>query len=143
MARAMMGQSGMPTLFWKFAYASAYFIHNRIPNSWCMNSSPHKELYIQALAMEMVYLFGAKAIVHITAVQQKHKLSPGAIECRLLKPLMKGGWLLWEPSTNKMVQLVSVVFPQFQLPNEVSEPSPKGSLAHVMNAMSLGEVLKE
>ncbi|MBW0526959.1 hypothetical protein O181_066674 [Austropuccinia psidii MF-1] len=56
---------------------------------------------------------------------------------------MTGGWLLWEPSTNKMVQLASVVFPQFQ-PSAVSAaPVAKGSLSHVVNSMTLGEVPTE
>ncbi|MBW0501223.1 hypothetical protein O181_040938 [Austropuccinia psidii MF-1] len=41
MARAML------TCFWKFAYESACFMHNRIPNSRCMNSSPFQQLYGQ------------------------------------------------------------------------------------------------
>ncbi|MBW0476059.1 hypothetical protein O181_015774 [Austropuccinia psidii MF-1] len=54
-----------------------------------------------------------------------------------------GGWLLWEPSTNKMVQSVSVVFPQFQLTVVSSGPVAKGSLNHVVNTMSLGKVPTE
>ncbi|MBW0469388.1 hypothetical protein O181_009103 [Austropuccinia psidii MF-1] len=37
MARAMMIQSHMPECFWQFAYSSAAFIHNRLPNLQCLN----------------------------------------------------------------------------------------------------------
>ncbi|MBW0535353.1 hypothetical protein O181_075068, partial [Austropuccinia psidii MF-1] len=81
--------------------------------------------------------------MHVPAVNQFHKLASRGIECKLLKPLMTGGWLLWEPSTNKMVQSASVVFPQFQ-PSAVSAaPVAKGSLSHVVNSMTLGEVPTE
>ncbi|MBW0496777.1 hypothetical protein O181_036492 [Austropuccinia psidii MF-1] len=90
-----------------------------------------------------LYPFGVDAIVHVPAVNQPHKLVSKGIECKLLKPLMSGGWLLWEPSTNKMVQSASVVFPQFQPSTVSSGPVAKGSLSHVVNMMSLGEVPTE
>ncbi|MBW0467027.1 hypothetical protein O181_006742 [Austropuccinia psidii MF-1] len=39
MARLMMVQSKMPDRFWHFAYASACFLHNQLPNSHCKDSS--------------------------------------------------------------------------------------------------------
>ncbi|MBW0479844.1 hypothetical protein O181_019559 [Austropuccinia psidii MF-1] len=56
---------------------------------------------------------------------------------------MTGGRLLWEPRTNKMVQSASAVFPQFQSSNKGCLSSAKGSLAHVLNEMLLGEVPME
>ncbi|MBW0515272.1 hypothetical protein O181_054987 [Austropuccinia psidii MF-1] len=91
MARAMMTQSGMPTRFWHYAYASACYIHNHIPNSHCANSLPYQELFGQALAIATIYPFGAEAIVHLPANQQPHKLVPRGVPCKLLKPLMTGG----------------------------------------------------
>ncbi|MBW0528878.1 hypothetical protein O181_068593 [Austropuccinia psidii MF-1] len=93
-----------------------------------------------APSITTLYPFGVDAIVHVPAVNQPHKLASRGIECKLLKPLMSGGWLLWEPSTNKMVQLESVVFPQFQPLTVSSGPVVKGSLSHAVNTMSLGEV---
>ncbi|MBW0527839.1 hypothetical protein O181_067554 [Austropuccinia psidii MF-1] len=91
MARAMVVQSQMPSHFWQFAYTSASFIHNHIPNSWCPKSSPHQELFGRAPSMTMLYPHGADAIVHIPAVNQRGKLTPRAIDCKLLKLLMTGG----------------------------------------------------
>ncbi|MBW0486339.1 hypothetical protein O181_026054 [Austropuccinia psidii MF-1] len=45
MAQAMITQSSMPTRFWHYAYALACYIHNRIPNSQCADSSPYQELF--------------------------------------------------------------------------------------------------
>ncbi|MBW0484414.1 hypothetical protein O181_024129 [Austropuccinia psidii MF-1] len=142
MARAMMVQSGMPARFWKFEYSSAAFLDNHTSKSRRINSSP-QELFRTAPSITALYPFGEDAIVHIPAVNQLHKLGSRGIECKLLKPLMTGGWLLWEPSTNKMVQSASVVFPQFQLLAVLSGPVAKGSLAHAFNTMFLGEVPME
>ncbi|MBW0527044.1 hypothetical protein O181_066759 [Austropuccinia psidii MF-1] len=70
MARAMVTQSRMP----------ASFIHNQIPNSRCLKSFPHQELFGQAPSITTLYPHGADAIVHIPAVHQQGKLAPRAIE---------------------------------------------------------------
>ncbi|MBW0467129.1 hypothetical protein O181_006844 [Austropuccinia psidii MF-1] len=137
MVRAMVTQSQMPARFWQFAYASASFMHNRIPNSWCLKSSPHQELLGQAPSITMLYPHGANAVVH-----QQGKLAPGAIECKLLKPLMMGGLLLWVLRTNKMIQSASVIFPKFQPYGQPKMPS-KCPLSHIVSVMTLGEVLTE
>ncbi|MBW0547056.1 hypothetical protein O181_086771 [Austropuccinia psidii MF-1] len=143
MARVMMVQSGMPERFWNFGYSSAAFLHNCLPNSRCLNPFPHQELFGTAPSIATLYPFGADAIVHMPAVNQLHKLAPRGIKCKLLKPLMSGGWLLWEPSTHKMVQSASIIFPQFQPSTALSRPISKGSLGHMINEMSLGEVPTE
>ncbi|MBW0484399.1 hypothetical protein O181_024114 [Austropuccinia psidii MF-1] len=133
MARAMTVQCGIPERFWQFAYSSAAFLHNRLPNSRCPNSSPHQELFGTAPSITTLYPFGADAIVHVPAVNQQHKLAPRGIECKLLKPLMLGSWLLWEPSTNRMVQSASVIFPHFQPTANSSGRISKGSLGHAVS----------
>ncbi|MBW0542200.1 hypothetical protein O181_081915 [Austropuccinia psidii MF-1] len=55
---------------------------------------------------------------------------------------MSGSWLLWDQQTNKMVQSMSVIFPQFQTSRQADTPI-RGSLMHIMNAMLLGKVLTE
>ncbi|MBW0497125.1 hypothetical protein O181_036840 [Austropuccinia psidii MF-1] len=81
MARAMMEQRRMPACFWQFAYTLACFMHNHSPNSQCMNSSPHQELYGQALTITTLYPFGAEAIIYMLAMHQQHKLALRAIDC--------------------------------------------------------------
>ncbi|MBW0565422.1 hypothetical protein O181_105137 [Austropuccinia psidii MF-1] len=90
----------------------------------------------------MLYPHGADPVVHIPAVHQRGKLAPRVIDCRLLKLLMTGGWLFWDPCTNKMIQLESVIFPKFQ-PSRKSETPAEGSLMHIMNVITLGKVPTE
>ncbi|MBW0521837.1 hypothetical protein O181_061552 [Austropuccinia psidii MF-1] len=124
------------------AYASASFMHNQIPNLRFPKSSPHQELFGRTPLITTLYPHGADAIVHIPAVHQQGKLAPRAIKCKLLKPLMTGGWLLWDPRTNKMIQLASVIFPQFQPYGQPTTPG-KGSLSHVVSAITLDKVPME
>ncbi|MBW0487678.1 hypothetical protein O181_027393 [Austropuccinia psidii MF-1] len=129
----------MTERFWQFAHSSAAFLHNCLSNSRCLNSLPHQELFGTAPSIVTLYPFGVEAIVHVPTINKPNKLAPRGIECKLLKPLMLGGWLLWEPSTNKMVQSASIICPQFQSSMDSSRPISKGSLGHVVNTMSLGE----
>ncbi|MBW0479628.1 hypothetical protein O181_019343 [Austropuccinia psidii MF-1] len=83
MARAMLTESGMTSQFWQFAYALACYLHKR-----CPNSSPHQVLYGWPPSIATLYPFGERAIIHVPAVQQSHKLDARGIECQLLKPLL-------------------------------------------------------
>ncbi|MBW0461052.1 hypothetical protein O181_000767 [Austropuccinia psidii MF-1] len=127
-----MAQSGIPAPFWQFAYAFACFLHNCIPNSQCVNSSRHQELYGTAPSITTIYPFGEDSIFHKPVVHQPHKIMLRGIKCKLTKPLMSGGWLMGEPSTNTMVQSASVVFPHSQLSRVSSGPVAKGLLTHVV-----------
>ncbi|MBW0504804.1 hypothetical protein O181_044519 [Austropuccinia psidii MF-1] len=110
MVRAMLTKSSMPSRFWKFAYALACYLHN-----WCPNSLPHQVLYGRPPSIATLYPFGERAIIHVPAVQQSHKLDVRGIECQILKPLLaSGGWLLWDPENNQMIHSASAVFPHFQ-----------------------------
>ncbi|MBW0494048.1 hypothetical protein O181_033763 [Austropuccinia psidii MF-1] len=138
MARAMMIDSKMPDRFWRFAYASASFLHNRLPNSRCLHSSPHQVLFGQPPSISTAYPFGAEAIVHIPSVHQAHKLAPRGLACRLLKPLLSGGWLLWDPVGDRLIQSASVIFPKFQPTG--SNDGKEASTLHVVNAAVVGQV---
>ncbi|MBW0527808.1 hypothetical protein O181_067523 [Austropuccinia psidii MF-1] len=113
-AWAMMVESKIPDCFWRFAYASACFLHNRLLNSQCLQSSPHQVLFVQAPSISMLYPFGAEAIVNIPTIQQGHKLSPRA-----------------------QIQSTSVIFPRFQYSNNTPTGCEKGSLSHIVNAAML------
>ncbi|MBW0478000.1 hypothetical protein O181_017715 [Austropuccinia psidii MF-1] len=133
------GKSGMPDCFWQFAYASACYLHNHLPNKRCQNSTPHQVLYRRPPLIVTLYPFGERAIVHVPAVHQPNKLAERGIECQLLKPLLaSGSWLLWDPESNRMIHSASAVFPHFQ-----TACLDKGSLRHVLNMMSLGQVPTE
>ncbi|MBW0488316.1 hypothetical protein O181_028031 [Austropuccinia psidii MF-1] len=127
----------MPNRFWCFTYASACFMNNCLPNSQCMNLLPHEQLFGRPPSITKLYPLGAEEIVHITVVQQCHKLSERGIVCRLLKPLM------WDPACDKMVQSTSVIFPRFQLMGKSNPGKSKGLLGHIVNTDVLGKVATE
>ncbi|MBW0521634.1 hypothetical protein O181_061349 [Austropuccinia psidii MF-1] len=143
MARSMMIQRKMPDRFWHFLYDLACSTHNLLPNSQCMQLSPHQLLFGQPPSITMVYPFGMEAIVHIPMVQQHHKSAPRGTACHLLEPLMSGGWLLWDPTGNQMVRSASVVFPHFQSLRVSATKPQKGLLSHSSNSMMLGQVPME
>ncbi|MBW0465878.1 hypothetical protein O181_005593 [Austropuccinia psidii MF-1] len=143
MARAMMTQTDMPTRFWHYVYALACYINNCIPNLQCANAFPYQELYGWVPSITTLYPFGVEAIIHLPPNQQEHKLAPRGIPCKLLKPLMMGGWLLWDWKSNKLIQLESIIFPQFQMSKILAGQMRKGTLAHTLNVMVLGEVPTE
>ncbi|MBW0515497.1 hypothetical protein O181_055212 [Austropuccinia psidii MF-1] len=142
MARAMLVEGSMLPCFWKYAYANACFIHNRLPNSCCPESSPYKELYGRRPSVPTIYPFGMESIVHIPVPQQSHKLHPWGVTCKLLWLIEgSGGWLLWDAAENGLVQSASIVFPAFQRTEIPTMVEHKGSLQHVLNSMTIGEVL--
>ncbi|MBW0510000.1 hypothetical protein O181_049715 [Austropuccinia psidii MF-1] len=93
--------------------------------------------------MATLYPFRADAVIHILMVQQNHKLSPRGVACCLLKPLMLGSWLLWEPASNRLIQSASVIFLRFQLSGITGAGPEKGSLSHVVTVAILGQVPTE
>ncbi|MBW0550571.1 hypothetical protein O181_090286 [Austropuccinia psidii MF-1] len=144
MARAMLAERSMLDRFWQFAYALAFYLHNRLPNRRCPDSSPHQVLYGRPPSISTLYPFGERAIVHVPSVQPAHKLAARGVEHRLLKPLLaSGGWLLYDPAGNQMIHLVSVIFPCFQMARLEKGSLAKGSLGHVLNMMILSQVPTE
>ncbi|MBW0495745.1 hypothetical protein O181_035460 [Austropuccinia psidii MF-1] len=91
----------------------------------------------------MLYPFGTEAVVHIPDSQKHHELAARGTTCHLLKPLMMGSWLLWDPESDKMVQSTSIIFPCFQSLGVSAVDHPRGSLSHILNPVALGKVPKE
>ncbi|KNZ48042.1 uncharacterized protein VP01_5950g1 [Puccinia sorghi] len=61
MARCMLKQSGLPRTMWTFAYKSAVFIHNRLPNSRTNGRTPLELWSGCEPQTNNIYLFGAQA----------------------------------------------------------------------------------
>ncbi|MBW0512438.1 hypothetical protein O181_052153 [Austropuccinia psidii MF-1] len=49
----------------------------------------------------------------------------------------------WPLANNQMIHLASAIFPHFQTAQSTQETPDKGSLRHVLNAMTLGKVPTE
>ncbi|MBW0497978.1 hypothetical protein O181_037693 [Austropuccinia psidii MF-1] len=94
---------------------------NQLPNSQCLCLSPHQELFSQGPSITTLYPFGEEAIVHIPTSQKFHKLEQRVNACFLLKPLMTGGWLFWDPPSDRRLQSAAVFFLAFSC--KESQPS--------------------
>ncbi|MBW0531300.1 hypothetical protein O181_071015 [Austropuccinia psidii MF-1] len=117
MAQAMLLDSGMQPHFWRYTYLMAAFIHNRITNSRCTTTTPFESFFKTPPAIQLIYPFGAHALVHIPHPQQSSKVHARVIECFLLNVLPgSAGWLFWDPLSNKTLQSASVIFPDFNIP---------------------------
>ncbi|MBW0549175.1 hypothetical protein O181_088890 [Austropuccinia psidii MF-1] len=104
---------------------------------------PHECLFGWPPSISTLYPFGTDTIVHIPPVQQLNKLAPRGMRFCLLKPLMSGGWLLWDPKSDRMIQLASIIFRRFQPPATSNTRESKGSLSHIVNRARLGNVPTE
>ncbi|MBW0537336.1 hypothetical protein O181_077051 [Austropuccinia psidii MF-1] len=144
MARAMLVKGKMPPRFWKYAYVSACFIHNCLPNYHCPRSSPYEDIYGPRPSTTTIYPFGTEAIIHILEPKQAQKMSARGLVCCLLKLLTRSGaWLLWDPEKNCLLQPASIFFPSFQPTGVLATPEQKGAPQRMLNSMTLGEVPKK
>ncbi|POW08205.1 hypothetical protein PSTT_07720 [Puccinia striiformis] len=112
MARTMLHESGMPRNFWSYAYQTASYIHNRIPNTK-VDTAPLTRLYGASVDPDKLYPFGAKVLTLIPK-ENRAKLDERSQEGRLVGyPQAGGGWLIWIPSVNKIIHSTSVMFHEF------------------------------
>jgi hypothetical protein len=114
MARTMLNDSRLPKYFWSYAYNTAAYLHNRIPNSR-VDTSPLQKLYKRVPSPNSVYSFGARAIVHVPKEQRQGKLGERAQDCYLLGyPEAGAGWWFWSTTKQRMIHSTLAVFPEFQ-----------------------------
>jgi hypothetical protein len=109
----MLHTARLPKIYWIYAYMTAAYIHNRLPNKR-MSTSPLKVLYkIPALPITR-YPFGARAI--ITLHKGNHnKLDECGVKCYLLGyPKAGAGWMFYSPKLKRMMQNTLAIFPDFQ-----------------------------
>jgi hypothetical protein len=139
MARTMLHESRMPRMFWGYAYQTAGYIYNRIPNSK-VKTCPLKMLYKIEPDPNSLYPFGAEALVQIPS-ERRTKLDERAQHARLIGyPAAGAGWLVYSLRERRIIHSTSVIFPEFQhLP--VKKDVKKGDLDFILNsiALKLGE----
>ncbi|PLW35803.1 hypothetical protein PCASD_15704 [Puccinia coronata f. sp. avenae] len=113
MARTMLHESKLPKIYWSYAYMTAAYIHNRIPNSR-VSTSPLECLFGIKPSPNELYPFGARAIVHVPK-DYRDKLDERGNECFLLGfPKAGSGWMFYSPKYKRMIQSTSAVFPEYQ-----------------------------
>jgi hypothetical protein len=122
-------------MFWGYAYLTASYIYNRIPNSK-VKTCPLQKLYGVEPNPNKLYPFGAKAIVQIPA-ERRTKLNERAQHGRLIGyPEAGGGWLIYSSRKRRIIHSTSVVFPEYQhLP--VKKNTKKGDLDFILNQITL------
>ncbi|WP_411028237.1 hypothetical protein, partial [Salmonella sp. s60131] len=107
MARTMLHESRLPQSFWGYAYQTASYIHNRIPNSK-VDTAPLTKLYGAQVDPMKLYTFGAEVLTLIPK-ENRSKLDERSQEGKLIGyPQAGGGWLVWIPSEEKIVHSKSV-----------------------------------
>ena len=65
MARTMLHESKLPKIYWSYAYMTAAYIHNRIPNL-DVSTSPLECLFGIKPSPKKLYPFRARAIFHVS-----------------------------------------------------------------------------
>jgi hypothetical protein len=131
----MLHDAAMPKYYWSYAYLTAAYIHNRIPNSR-VDNSPLEKLFGIVASPLTLYPFGARAIVHIPEDNRK-KLDERGIECKLLGfPLAGSGWLFYSSKKKHMIQSSSAVFTDFQS-LEVKKETKKSDLSFIVSQIKL------
>jgi hypothetical protein len=122
-------------MFWGYAYLTAGYIYNRIPNSK-VKTCPLQKLYGVEPDPNALYPFGAEAIVQIPA-ERRTKLDERAEHGRLIGyPEAGGGWLVYSSRERRIIHSTSVIFPEFQhLP--VKKNTKKGDLDFILNQITL------
>ncbi|POW01362.1 hypothetical protein PSHT_12574 [Puccinia striiformis] len=112
MARTMLHESKLPATFWGYAYQTAMYIHNRIPNTK-IDTSPLTKLYGVKVNPDKLYPFGARVLTLIPK-ENRTKLDEQSQEGQLIGyPQAGGGWLVWIPKEDKIVHSKSVMFHEF------------------------------
>ncbi|KAI7946803.1 hypothetical protein MJO29_011330 [Puccinia striiformis f. sp. tritici] len=112
MARTMLHESRLPRDFWGYAYQTASYIHNRIPNSR-VDTAPITKLYGAKVDPMKLYPFGAEVLTLIPK-ENRSKLDERSQEGKLIGyPQAGGGWLVWIPSEEKIVHSKSVMFHEY------------------------------
>lgn len=161
MARTLLLAAKLPNRFWNFAYLTAAYLHNRLPNSLTGDMTPY-ELFLGVKPnLDILRTFGAVAFVHVHEGQR----SPGKLEDRARKCVMVGyvdggkGWLFYDESSKTVFPSAIAKFPhesdviEEQQRMVTSSKSlnhilndntrSKGSISHIINALKLGEFSEE
>ncbi|PLW23871.1 hypothetical protein PCASD_14694 [Puccinia coronata f. sp. avenae] len=154
MARTMLHDSKLPKIYWSYAYLTAAYIHNRIPNSR-VETSPFEKLYGIKPSPNELYPFGSRAIVHVPKDIRTDKIEERGVECLMLGyPKAGSGWLFYVPSQKRIVHTSDAVFPEYPaltvkearpgetIEAEITEPLPESELADTVLESELKKVIR-
>jgi hypothetical protein len=135
MARRMLHAARLPKIYWSYAYLTAAYIDNRLPNKQVL-TSPLEALYKIPTLPNTPYPFGAQAIVTLPK-GNRDKLDEQGVKCHLLGyPKAGAGWIFCSSKLKRMIQNTSTIFPDFQ-ELEVKRELRKNNIGFIVNQVKL------
>ena len=141
MAATMLHESGLPTIFWGFAYQAATYIRNRIPTVTRDGRvhSPYELWNDKVPNIRHLRRWGCKCYAHIPKATLAKDFLP---KCRigyLVGYTEENSYLVWIPESKKVITTVSIVFDERipehkeaywgELATQVQVGVPTGTLA--------------
>lgn len=162
MARTLLASSKLPNKFWNFAYMTAAYLHNRLPNSVTGDVTPYEIFHNREPNLDILRTFGAVAFVHIHHGQRAAgKLEDRGRRCVMIGYVEGGkGWLFYNEKSSAVFPSAIANFPYESGDEHASQATKttsskslnhilndevprKGSIEHVLNALKLGEFSDE
>ncbi|PLW37830.1 hypothetical protein PCANC_21685 [Puccinia coronata f. sp. avenae] len=135
MARTMLHAARLPIIYWSYAYLTAAYIHNRLPNK-CVSTSPLEALYKIPASPNTLYPFGARAIVTLPQGNWD-KLDERGVEFYLLGyPKAGAGWMFYSSKLKQMIQNNLAIFPNLQ-ELKVKRKLRKNDVGFIVNQIKL------
>ncbi|KAI7962876.1 hypothetical protein MJO28_000970 [Puccinia striiformis f. sp. tritici] len=137
MARTFLIHAGLPDSLWFLALKQAAFIFNRI-----LHVDDFKTPYELALgktpSLDMVRVFGCRAYMHdLNYPKQFVPRATPMIHVGISD--VSHGWLLWNPTTNKLERSASVRFHEDDLPSQLKDPASLKSVLSSIHVSTLGD----
>lgn len=147
MARTLLASSNLSQRFWNFAYLTAAYLHNRLPNSLTGNVTPYELFNNRKPSLDILRSFGATAFVHVHHGQRAAgKLEDRGRQCVMVGYIEGGkGWMFYDEKSKTVFPSAVAKFPYesdhdvLKDDSSVSLPTSKGSIDHIMNALKLGD----
>ncbi|KAI7961309.1 hypothetical protein MJO28_001798 [Puccinia striiformis f. sp. tritici] len=137
MARSMLKHSGLPKTMWTFAYKAAVFLHNRLPNSRTKDKTPLELWAGVTPQVENMYLFGAKAYVHIPK-ENRIKMDDRGRLCFLVGYLEDGrGWYFWDAESKSVISSSAATFVEYAGRPLIPKNTNKASVDFMLNQLEL------
>lgn len=158
MARTLLSAFKLQKNFWKFAYLTAAYLNNRLPNSTTRDLTPNEIFHKRKPNLEILRTFGSVTFVHIhTGQRPSWKLEDRGRRCVMIGYIRGGkGWLFYDEETKTVFASAIAQFPYetsntpanvhneattFKSINKILNvpTANKGSLNHIINSLKLGD----
>lgn len=122
---SLLSHASLPLTYWTYAFATAVYLINRMPNPTLKLSSPYERLFGTVPNYTKLRVFGCLCYLWL-GPYSKHKLAPRSVQCVFLDySLTQSAYLCLDLSTNKLyvsshVKFVASIF----LCSSLSSPLP-------------------